>query len=150
MEEYMLNATMMSEMTINGTSTGVYGLQWGTVCRVKAQAVQMFALLSVLSCTALIGNLLLLFVMASTYHALRNSATNARFTSVQILITYNCLADLLYVLLATMPKLLSYCGHQYSLYNRWLCKLEIFCCTLPMVASSSLLVAFSVDRFQAS
>lgn len=138
----MFNATDTSP-TI--TMQNVYGLQIGTLCNVRQQTMEMFVVVSVLICTALVGNCMLMYIMANNYRTQRGQKG---FTSVQILITYNCLADLLFVLFTLTPQLVMICGHLQSHRSRTLCKLQQFVAPLPMVASSSLLVAISIDRFQ--
>ncbi|KAI1716227.1 7 transmembrane receptor (rhodopsin family) domain-containing protein [Ditylenchus destructor] len=110
----------------------------------QSDFVFMMVHMSVVATLAILGNLFLAFVIWRG-----NSIAKQKISPVQLLLLHTCTADLLFALLSLGTEMLILNSHPHFYAPECVCKLVRYLQALPMYASAFLLVAISIDRYQA-
>ncbi|VDN50736.1 unnamed protein product [Dracunculus medinensis] len=100
--------------------------------------------MSLVMTLAILGNLFLIIIIIRG-----NTISKRKISPVQLLLLHTCAADLLFALLSLGTEILVIITHPNFGGPSWLCRLVRYLQMFPLYASPFLLVAISVDRFQA-
>lgn len=105
------------------------------------QIPKLVAITALTMTVALIGNLFLAFIIATS--------TRRRLNPVQILIIHTCIADIMFALCTILPQLATFLTFPIFYGNDFLCRCVKYLQVVPMYASPNLLMAISIDRYLA-
>uniref|UniRef100_A0A914N0W8 G-protein coupled receptors family 1 profile domain-containing protein n=1 Tax=Meloidogyne incognita TaxID=6306 RepID=A0A914N0W8_MELIC len=100
--------------------------------------------MSLIMAFAIFGNLFLIFVIYKG-----NKISRSRISPVQLLILHTCFADLLFALLSLGSEIGILLTFPHFYASDLVCRLVRYLQVLPLYASPFLMVAISIDRYQA-
>ncbi|KAF7638883.1 G_PROTEIN_RECEP_F1_2 domain-containing protein [Meloidogyne graminicola] len=100
--------------------------------------------MSLIMSFAIFGNIFLIFVIQKG-----NNISKSRISPVQLLILHTCFADLLFALLSLGSEIGILLTFPKFYASDFVCRLVRYLQVLPLYASPFLMVAISIDRYQA-